>query len=451
MGNEFNEPKVHEEVLSEIKKLGDSVTASQKNYDELRSNHKKLQEQFEKGVGGSKETIEKLKEDILTRQEELDASKKEINNRIDQVEAALQRPNKGIIQPGDEQYKAAKQLLISSMAVRKETASFDKVKSMEVSVEQYKEYCDAYEVFLRKNKEFIGPEQRKALSVGVDPDGGYTVTPEMSNKVTTKLYESDPIRGLARTETISTDAFEEMVDWSQASYGWETETGAGAETDTPQFKKKRIPVHIMYAKPRVTQQLLEDSGINIEQWLANKVADRFARAEAAAFVTGDGIGKPRGFLTHDSGTSYGQVEQVNMGAAAAITADGFVKIKYALQEYYLNRGTWLMNRTTVRDTMLLKDGVGNYIWKPSMIAGDPSSTILGLPVRMSTTMPTIAANALSVVLADWKEAYVIVDRLGITVQRDPYTVKPFVEFYTRKRMGGDLINYDAIKIGKISA
>ena len=205
----------------------------------------------------------------------------------------------------------------------------------------------------------------------------------------------------------------------------------------------------MYAKPRATQQLLEDSAINIEQYIANKVAEKMGRYESAAFVTGDGVGKPRGFLTYDTGTDYGQIEQIDMGAAAVLTADGFIKIKYSLVEDYLNRGTWLMNRTTVRDAMLLKDGNGNYIWKPS-IAVDAPSTILSLAVRMATSMPAVAANALSIVLADFNEAYTIVDRLGVTVQRDPYTVKPFVEFYTRKRVGGDVVNFQAMKIGKIS-
>jgi predicted phage gp36 major capsid-like protein len=428
MGDNMLEKQVHDEVLGEIKKLGDSVLATQKNYDEIRTNHKKLEEALEKGIEGRRETVKKLQEDIVTRQEEIDKVNKSINERIDAMEVALKRPQNQIIEPDSEQYKAAKQLLISTMAVRKETASYDKVKGAKVNIEEYKSYCNEMEDWLRKDENRLTPEQMKALSVGIDPDGGYTVTPYMSNTITKRLYEGDPIRSLARIENISTDAFEEMVDLNQASYGWETETGAGAETNTPKFAK-----------------------INVEAWLANKVAERFGRAEGAAFITGDGVGKPRGILTYANGTNWGQVEQVNMGAAAALTADGFVEVKYAFQEYYLNRGTWLMNRTTVKEAMLLKNGVGDYIWKPSMIAADPSSTILGLPVRMSTTMPTIAANSLSVVLADWKEAYVIVDRLGITVQRDPYTVKPFIEFYTRKRVGGDLINYDAIKIGKIAA
>ena len=444
---DVQEKEVYNAVQKEIASLGDNVKA---NYEELRKSHKKLQDLIDNGVEGNKSQIAKLQEDIITRQEELDKKADESNKRMDDLEVLLKRPNKKIIEPDSKEYKAAKQLLIESIAAKGETATVDKVKALDVDVEKYQEYCKNFETYLRKDEKQVMPESYKALSVGVDPDGGYTVTPAMSSGITTKLYESDPIRQLARIESITTDAWEELVDWDQANYGWETETAAGAETGTPQLKKKRIPVHILYAKPRATQQLLEDSGISIESWLSNKVSDRFARAEGAAFVSGDGIGKPRGFLTNADGTSYGQVERVNMGAAAALTADGFIEIKYSLQEQYLNRGTWLMNRTAVRDAMLLKDGTGNYIWKPGLQT-DPSASILSLPVRMSTSMPAVAAGALSVALADWGEAYVIVDRLGITVQRDPYTVKPFVEFYTRKRVGGDLINYDAIKIGVIAA
>jgi len=444
-----NEKEVHVNILNEIKKLGDSVTASKTNYEEMRKTHKKLEEVVNSGEEGRKGQIEKLKEEIVTRQEENEKNNKEMQGKMDALELAMKRPSNKLIEPGSNEYKEAQEFLISSLAVRRERASYDTVKSMKVDVDAYKAYCETFETFLRKDRELLTPEQVKALSVGVDPDGGITVTPSMSSKITAKLYESDPIRQLSRVENISTDAFEEMVDWSEASSGWETETQHGDETDTPKFKKKRIPVHIMYAAPRVTQQLLEDSGINIEAWLAGKVAEKFNRVEAASFVTGNGVGKPVGFLTYDNGTTYGTIQQINMGVADKITADGYIDIKYSLQEYYVNRGTWLMNRQTVRDTMTLKDGIGNYLWKPAF-AVDAPSTILSLPVRMSTTMPVVAANSLSVVLADWKEAYCIVDRLGITIQRDPYTVKPFIEYYTRRRVGADVTNWDAIKIGKIA-
>jgi HK97 family phage major capsid protein len=284
-----------------------------------------------------------------------------------------------------------------------------------------------------------------------DPDGGYTVPTAMSNKIIKRLYEIDPLRSLAAVESITTGAIEWLVDNGDAGSGWEgNETVATTSVTTPQIGKKRIPVNTLATRPRISQILLEDSGINIEQFLANKVADRFGRDEAAAFVSGDGINKPRGFLTYANGTAWGTIEQINMGAAANLTADGFISIKYHMIEQYLNSGTWLMNRSTVQAALQLKDGAGNYLWQPSFMAGQPS-TILGLPVRMSTSMPAVTANTLSVALGAFKEAYMIVDRLGITVQRDPYTDKPLVEMYFRKRVGGDVTNFDAIKIGVIAA
>jgi HK97 family phage major capsid protein len=406
-----------------------------------------------------------LTEDITTRQESIDSqfaakeeAEKKLIDRMDKIEVAMKRvstPDSAIDQKEmADQKKEAKQFLIEVMAVKDKIgtkgASYDRVENLDVDVKQFSEYKQSFERFLRKDERLITPENLKALSVGSDPDGGYTVTPAISNRIFTRLFEGDPIRQLASNETISTGALEWDVDWGQAGFGWEGETETGAETDTPQWFKKRIPVYTMYAKPRASQTLLEDSGINIENWLADKVASRFLRGESATFVTGNSAAQPRGFLTYADGVNYGQIERTNMGAAAALTADGFADVKYSLIEEYLSRGTWLMNRLTVADAMKLKDGSGAYIWKPGLSDDPAGSTILGLPVRMATTMPVVAANALSVAIADWTEAYMIVDRLGVTIQRDPYTAKPMVEFYTRKRVGGDVANFQAIKIGVVA-
>jgi HK97 family phage major capsid protein len=464
--NQSPEPEVVKAVQDEIKKLGDNTKA---NYDDLHIAYEALKSVIDKSDGKVdalvKAQMTKLTEDITTRQEALDAKvaesikaeKDALTQRIDAVETAMKRtPLEDPAKSAEElsmEKKAAMDFMIYTMVVKDKGdkgATYDRVNAMKADVEGYKNYKKAFETFLRKDERFTSPENLKTLSVGSDPDGGYTVTPVMSNRIITRLFEGDALRDLAAVETISTGAIEWLVDWDEAGWGWEGETETGAETSTPQLYKKRIPVHVMYAKPRATQTLLEDSSINIENWLADKVADRFTRGEGAAFVTGNGVGKPRGFETYANGTGWGQVAQVAMLHATALTADGFIAVKYSLVEQYLNRGTWLMNRSTVADAMYLKDGAGRYIWKPGM-TDDKNSTILGLPVRMSTTMPAVAASALSVALADWKEAYMIVDRLGITVQRDPYSAKPYVEFYTRKRVGGDVTNFQAIKLGIISA
>jgi len=449
--NTQTQEEVVADVLKEIKTIGEDSKA---NYSELNKAHAELKKIVDT-FGEKKEAdavlvekYDKISTDIATRQNEID---KKLNSRVDAMEIAMKR-HRGGVEAGSQEKKDAKDFQIACMSASPNGVSFDAIKTMEVDVQAYQNYKSAFDTFLRTkgDERQMTPGDFKSLSVGVDPDGGYTVTPEMSSRIVQRLFESDPVRQLAGSQSISTQALEMLVDDGQAGVGWEAETETGDETDTPQLNKKRIPVHVAYAKPRATQTLLEDSSINAETWLSDHISRRIGRQEAAAFVTGDGVGKPRGFLDYANGTGWGQIEQVAMGAAAALTVDGFISVKYSLIEEYLNRGTWLMNRSTVAAAMKLKDGEGRYIWSPGL-ATDETSTILGLPVRMSTTMPAVAAGALSVAIADWRDAYLIVDRLGITVQRDPYTAKPFVEFYTRKRVGGDVVNFRGIKLGVISA
>ena len=446
---EVTEEEVYTEVMKEMKTIG---TSTKENYEKMMNSYKELQVELGKKSEekGTNERMEKLSEDIITRSESMAKTNTDMTKRMDDMEVAMKRSGKKQGFDGDsKEYESAKEFFISCLAAQKRKATVEVVKNLDINTEEFKTYADNMNKFFRSDEKLMTVEEMKSLSVGVDPDGGYTVTPEMSARVIQRLYESDPIRQLATVESISTDALKLMVDWDEASVGWEGETEDSDQTGNAKFKQKEIRVHTMYAKPHATQQLLEDSAINIEQWIANKVAEKMGRFEAAAFVTGDGIGKPRGFLTYEDGSNYGQIEQVNMGHASQITADGLIDLKYSLIEEYLNRGTFLMNRLTVRDIMKLKDGEGNYLWKPA-IAVDAPDTILSLPVRMSTTMPQVAADALSIAIADWRETYTIVDRLGITVQRDPYTAKPFVEFYTRKRVGADVVNFQSMKIGKIS-
>ena len=451
---------VNEQVLEEIKKVG---ATSKENIDELRSNYESLKKELAKSEENSdvliKTKMDKLVADISTRQEAIDtavaeskAADESSKKRMDELDIAMQR-HKSAVDNGDD--KAAEELktFVMSTLGDGQVKADNVTKKMEELTDAFPEYKKAFDSYLRVNgrEGDLKEAERKALSVGSEADGGFAVTPFMSSRIIERLYEVSPIRSLASSQTITTDALEMMVDrFDTTSTGWESETIAGGETDTPKMAKLRIPVHVLYSRPTATQQLLEDSSVNVESWLGRKVADKMGRVENTAFVSGDGIGKPRGFLTYASGTDWGQIEQINSGAAAALTADFFVDVKYGLKEQYLNRGTWLMNRTTVAAAMKLKDGSGAYIWKPSMIANDPSSTILGAPVRMSTDMPAVAANALAIAYGDFAESYMIVDRLGMTIIRDPYTKKPFVEFYFRRRLGGDVVNFEALKIGKIA-
>lgn len=436
--------EIVQNVKCEIDKIG---AKSRENYEELRKNFEELKRT------NDKEKTEKLITDISVRQE---AIEKAFTDRVDQMEITMKKFPQVFTGNESEDIKEAKAFYLQreSLKNQKDGVPFYKLQNIGCNeVKEFLDYKKAFEKFIRQkgDERNLKPEDFKALQVGIDPDGGYTVTPFMSNRITQRIYESDPIRQLASIQPITTEAYEELVDWGDAGAEWESETVVSSDTTTPTLNKIRIDTHSLGTRPKATQQLLEDSSINVETWLADKIANRFARTEASSFVTGNGVGKPRGFLTYANGTTFGTIEQVNMGNASLLTADGFISIKYALKEYYLELGTWLMNRSTLAAAMKLKDGCGDYIWKPGLLSNDPYSTLLGLPVRMSTTMPTVATNALSVVLADWKRAYMIVDRLGISTLRDPYTSKPYVEFYTRKRVGGAMLDFDAIKIGKIAA
>lgn len=317
-------------------------------------------------------------------------------------------------------------------------------------------YKAAFDIFLRKGEEVMAADERKALSVGTDPDGGYVVNPDMSGRIVQKIFESSPMRAYASVQVISTDALEGLFDLNEASSGWVGETATRAETNTPQIGKWRIPVHELYAKPRATQKLLDDASINMEAWLAGKVAEKFARDEAAAFVNGNGVGRPRGFLTYASGTTLpGQIEQfpttVNGGLAAAPSGgDALLDALYGLKAQYRANASWFMNRAMTAIVRKAKDSEGAYIWQPGIAAGQPA-TLLGYPVASFEDMPAPATGSLSIAVGDMREAYQIVDRIGIRTLRDPYSAKPYVEFYTTKRVGGDVVNFEAIKLIRLGS
>lgn len=459
------------EIVVEVKKGIETIGALSKENKTAIGN---LTDQFraiEKKQGDKdpivQERLDKFSADISTRHDAMDTAvevtKKaanDLNARMDEIEVAAKRVgsfgSSGNIDQDRKAIESYMQFEKSLIAASQVKRSYKDMLQMEKepNMEKFSAYKDAFYEYLQIDEKAMSPESYKALQVGIDVDGGYTVTPFFSSRISQRMFETDPVRQLVSSETIGTDALEMTIDNDEAGADWEGETVQNDNADTPKMSRKRIPVHILATHPRITQMLLDDSNINIEAWLANKVSDKFSRTEAAAFVTGDGVGKPRGFGTYPAWSNagvfeVGAIEQVNMGDATKFTTDGLIDVKYSMIEQHLMLGTWLTNRLNVRDIMKLKDGDGQYIWRPGITEGQPAM-LLGLPFRMSTTVATAAANALAIYLADWKQTYLIVDRQGINVQRDPFTAKPFVEFYTRKRVGGDVINFQTIKIGKIA-
>lgn len=313
------------------------------------------------------------------------------------------------------------------------------------------EYSKAFCNYLRKGMDAgLEKYQAKSLSAGVDSDGGYLVTTAMSSRIVQSVFETSPMRQLASVESISTDSLDLIDDHTTAAAGWTSETGTVSETASPSIAKRHITTHELYAQPKATQKLVDDSAIDIEAWLASKISDIFTRTQNTAFINGNGVGQPRGILTYPAGTNWSQIEQINSGTSAEVTSDGLVKLFYALKDDYARRASFLMNRSVVQMVRLLKQASNDqYMWQPGLAAGAPD-TLLGVPVYMASDMPVASANSLSVVVGDFKAAYQIVDRVGIRILRDPYTEKPFVKFYATARVGGDVVNSEALKIQKLA-
>jgi len=297
----------------------------------------------------------------------------------------------------------------------------------------------------------------KSMSVGSDPDGGYVVVPARSMGMTKKIFDASPIRRLARVETITTgDRWEEPVDADDVGAEWVGETAARTATETAQLGLLVVPVHESYSLQPVTQRLIDDASIDVGVWVEGKIADKFARQEGLAFATGDGVAKPRGFLNYptstdaDAARAWATIQHVISGAATAITADALRTLVWSLRGPYRTEAAWVMNSNTAGLVDKLKDGDGRYIWRDSSAAGVPP-TLLGHAVEICEDMPDVAAGTFPIAFANWKRAYVVVDKLGVRFLRDPFSDKPNVQIYGYRRVGGALSNSEAIKLLKISA
>ncbi len=305
--------------------------------------------------------------------------------------------------------------------------------------------------YIRKGEGALTAPEIKLLASDTDPEGGYWVESGLSNQVITKVYESSPMRNVCTVENISGDALEVPEDLNEVGAGWITERASRSETTTAEIGVRRIPVHELYAEPKATQTLLDDAQIDVETWLANKIADKISRLENTAVISGNGSGQPRGILDYPAGTTNpGQVQQINSGSASALTSDGLRTLFYALKAPYVNNARWLMARSSIEAISKLKDSNGQYLWQPGLQLGEPQN-LLGHAIERMEDMPVVASNSLSIAFGDWQQSYTIVDRMGIRVLRDPFSSKPFVLFYTTKRTGGDVTNFEGFVIQKTAA
>jgi len=301
-----------------------------------------------------------------------------------------------------------------------------------------------------------GLELKTGLSSAAD-SGGYVVPPETERAIDRRLMAGSPMREIATVRTIGAGVFRKPVSTAGVTAGWVAETAPRPETDPATLALLEFPAADLYASPAATQSLLDDAMINLDEWLAAEVEDAFAAQETTAFVSGDGINKPKGFLSYDivaeAGHGWGEIGYVASGAAGAFAAsnpaDRLIDLIYAPKARYRPNGRFVMNRRTVSTVRKFKDADGNYIWQPATRAGETAS-LLGYPVTEIETMPDIAADSAAIAFGDFQRGYLIVDRAGVRVLRDPYSAKPYVLFYTTKRVGGGVQNFDAIKVMKFA-
>lgn len=292
---------------------------------------------------------------------------------------------------------------------------------------------------------------------GSNPDGGYTVLPDRRTDVrVTRIFETSPIRAFAQIITTGGMDVEIPIDDDQsASGGWVGETDAPSDTANAKLGLLKIPVHEQYAQPKLTQRLLDDSQINIEQWLSDKTNDILTRTENTAFVAGTGASQPKGILQYAAWASAGvyereKIERVLSGISATFTSDFLRKLQGALLEDYQANAIWLTKRDNFTTISLLKDGQGRYMLNERMLSDGVDTRVLGKPLYFANDVPAAGADSLSIIYGDFKRGYTIVDRQGIRVLRDPYTSKPYIKFYTTKRVGGAVSNYQSLKVGQLT-
>ncbi len=287
----------------------------------------------------------------------------------------------------------------------------------------------------------------KSLNTGSDEQGGYVAPPELDRMIEARLQAASPMRAIATVRQTSAGIYKKPVGLGAAA-AWSGETDARAQTTAPNLALLEFPAGELYAMPAATQTLLEDSYADIDEWLADEVEAAFSAQESAAFVTGDGLGKPKGLLdytiTADASHQWGEIGSVPGDFTATDPADQLIDLIYAPKSQYRANGRFVMNRRTVSAVRKLKDVDGRYLWQPG--TGGEAATLLGYPVTEVEDMPDIGTGNAAIAFGDFRRGYLVVDRQGARVLRDPYSAKPYVLFYTTKRVGGGVQNFDAIKV-----
>jgi len=407
----------------EVKGVPETVTAA---FDEFMEAFEAFKEVNDRRLG---EIEQKLSADVVTR------------DKVDRINRVM-----------DDQKKVLDQLVLKK--ARPQLGG----DGGEMSAEAI-EHKAAFDAYIRRGEETgLRELEAKAFSAGSGADGGYLVPPETDTEIGRRISVVSPMRALSTVRAVSSSVLKKPFAAAGLSTGWVAETAARPQTNTPQLAELSFPTMELYAMPAATQALLDDSAVDIEAWIAGEVDIVFAEQEGDAFIRGDGVNKPKGFLSYatvaESAWSWGNIGYIASGAAGTWRATGpsdtLVDLVYALKAGHRQNGTFMMNRRTQADIRKFKDAEGNYLWRPPASAGQ-SASLMGFPIAEAEEMPDVAENALALAFGDFRAGYLVVDRAGVRILRDPYSAKPYVLFYTTKRVGGGVQNFDAIKVVKFAA
>ena len=294
----------------------------------------------------------------------------------------------------------------------------------------------------------------KAMSTSINSDGGYLVDPQTAGTIKASLDTTASIRQVANVVNVDAPSFDVLIDQNDTGAGWANESASAAETGTPTIERISIPLYELNAMPKVSQRLLDDSAFDVETWLAGRISEKFARAEASAFIIGDGVDKPRGFLDHtivdDASWTWGTLGSVASGSGTGIgDGDALIDVIYAINAPYRANATFVMNSKTAGTLRKLKDADGRHLWADGFAFGEPGR-LLGYPVLIAEDMPDIAADAHPIAFGNFTSGYTIAERPDLRVLRDPFSAKPHVLFYASKRVGGDVSDFAAIKLLRIA-
>jgi HK97 family phage major capsid protein len=313
------------------------------------------------------------------------------------------------------------------------------------------EYKHAFAAYVKRGEE-------KGLNSGTNADGGFVVPAEVETSITRRMTAISPIRSIATVRQISTGTYRKPVTLTGPQVGWAGETASRPTTDSPTIDALAFPAAELYAMPAAATAFLDDAAVDIGEWLADEVNAAFAAQETTAFVSGDGTNKPRGFLDYtqsaEASWEWGEIGYVATGEAGAWPdadeSDVLIDVVYTLKAGYRQNANWVMNRRTQSAIRKFKDVDGNYLWQPAT-AADGRATLLGFPLVEAEDMPDIGTSTTPIAFGDFRRGYLVVDRQGVNVLRDPYSAKPHVLFYTTKRVGGGVQDFDAIKLLKFAA